>query len=253
MKPTTSSKCHIALAIAIYIVIWEALALYIDSRVLLVSPVAVITKLFQLVQAKSFWASISFSLCRIFLGLVSALLASLITSALSARFSAFKTMLEPLVMVMKATPVASITILVLIWVSSRNLSSVISFMMVFPVMHTSLYEGIESVDRKIKDMAKVYRVPAYKKIRYIYIPVISSYFLSGITISLGLCFKSGIAAEVIAVPSGSIGEKLYEAKLYLATADLFAWTLTIILLAKTFEKVLLLLIKRILKALEGSL
>ena len=155
-------------------------------------------------------------------------------------------------MTMKATPVASIVILVLIWVSSRNLSLVISFMMVFPVMHTSLYEGIINVDPRLLEMADVYGVGTMKRIRYIYLPQIASYFESGITISLGLCFKSGIAAEVIAIPDGSIGEKLYEAKLYLATADLFAWTVAIIILAKVFEKVLLFIVRKALTRMEVS-
>ena len=40
-----------------------------------------------------------------------------------------------------------------------------------------------------------------------------------------MAFKSGIAAEVIGVPDFSIGANLYEAKIYLDTASLFAWTL----------------------------
>ena len=252
MKTTTSSKLRIIIPVALYLIIWEALALYIDSRVLLVSPVRVLLRLFEFMGSTSFWHSIFFSLSRIFLGLVLAVTTSLITGVLSAKSRLVKDMLEPLVMTMKATPVASIVILVLIWVSSRNLSVVISFMMVFPVMHTSIYEGIVNVDCRLIEMADVYGVGKLKRLRYIYIPQAASYFESGITISLGLCFKSGIAAEVIAIPDGSIGEKLYEAKLYLATADLFAWTLAVIVLAKLFEKILLLVVRKTLYALEVS-
>ena len=252
MKTTTSSKLRIIIPVIIYLIIWEALAIYIDSRVLLVSPVKVIVRLFELASTWYFFSSILFSLERIFLGLIIAIITAFITAILSARSRIVKDMLEPIIMVMKATPVASIVILVLIWVSSRNLSVVISFMMVFPVMHTSIYEGITNVDRKLLEMAKVYSVNLRKKIRYLYIPEIASYFESGITISLGLCFKSGIAAEVIAIPDGSIGEKLYEAKLYLATSDLFAWTLTIILLAKGFERFLLFLTRCLLTHMEVS-
>ena len=61
----------------------------------------------------------------------------------------------------------------------------------------------------------------------------------------GMGFKSGIAAEVIGVPGGSIGEGLYMAKIYLSTADLFAWTLMIIAVSSVFEKLFLLLLKTI--------
>ena len=62
------------------------------------------------------------------------------------------------------------------------------------------------------------------------------YFLSACRLSLGMCWKAGVAAEVIGVPSGSIGEKLYNAKIYLNTPDLFAWTIVIIVISFVFEK-----------------
>ena len=61
------------------------------------------------------------------------------------------------------------------------------------------------------------------------------YFLSACRLSLGMCWKAGVAAEVIGVSSGSIGEKLYNAKIYLNTPDLFAWTIVIIVISFVFE------------------
>ena len=55
----------------------------------------------------------------------------------------------------------------------------------------------------------------------------------------GLCWKAGVAAEVIGIPGGSIGEKLYHAKIYLNTPDLFAWTIVIIGISVLFEKLFL--------------
>ncbi len=230
------------LPVAVWLLVWQALACWIGQDVLLVGPVRVLGRLLSLACTSSFWSSIAFSLRRILAGLFLALLISIPTSFLSYRSRVFSAMLAPVVQFMKATPVASIVILVLIWVNSRNLSVVISFLMVFPVMHSSLSEGLENVDKKLLEMAEVYAVGWRKKVRYVIIPELVPFFQSGITIALGLCFKSGIAAEVIAIPSGSIGEKLYEAKIYLSTPDLFAWTVMIIILAKLFEAFFLMLV-----------
>lgn len=54
-----------------------------------------------------------------------------------------------------------------------------------------------------------------------------------------MSWKSGVAAEVIGIPSHSIGENLYMAKIYLDTSGLFAWTLVIILVSSLFEKLFL--------------
>ncbi len=243
-------RLTLLLAFSLYIVIWEVLAIHIGSRVLLPSPVSVLKRLIEFLGEPSFYLSVLFSLSRIFLGLVLAIALSLVTAPLCYRSRSARIMAEPVIMVMRSAPVASITILILIWVSSRNLSVVISFMMVFPVMHTSLFDGLSSLDGKLIEMARLYRVSPFRKFRYLYLPLLIPAFESGLSISLALCFKSGIAAEVIAVPDGSIGEKLYEAKLYLASSDLFAWTLTIIILAKAFEKMLFFLIQKALRRIE---
>ena len=58
------------------------------------------------------------------------------------------------------------------------------------------------------------------------------------------------AAEVIALSGGSIGEKLYNAKIYFQTADLFAWTVVIVLVSLVFEKLFLFLLDRLVARLE---
>ena len=74
-------------------------------------------------------------------------------------------------------------------------------------------------------------MPFARRLRGIYLPAVLPHFRSAASLGLGLCWKSGVAAEVIGIPGGSIGEKLYKAKVYLATPDLFAWTVAIVLLS----------------------
>ena len=82
-------------------------------------------------------------------------------------------------------------------------------------------------------------------LRGVYLPQVLPYFRSAVSAALGLCWKAGTAAEVIALSSGSIGEKLYNAKIYFQTADLFAWTAAIVLISAAFEKLFLLLVDKI--------
>ena len=95
-----------------------------------------------------------------------------------------------------------------------------------------------------------YRIRTLKRIRYIYLPYLVPYLESAISISLGLAWKSGIAAEVIGLPDGSIGERVYEAKIYLSMPDLFASTVTVIILAFVFERVFLYLSRIILRRIS---
>lgn len=121
-------------------------------------------------------------------------------------------------------------------VGSENLSVFIAFLVVFPIIYINTIAGFMSTDPKLLEMAWVFRMQGKKKLLYIYRPALLPYLISGCRVALGMGWKSGVAAEVIGVPSNSIGEKLYMAKIYLSTADLFAWTLVIIVISALFEK-----------------
>ena len=84
-------------------------------------------------------------------------------------------------------------------------------------------------------MADIYKVSEIKKIKYIYKVKVKAFLYSSIISISGLVFKAGIAAEVIGLPKNSIGNNLYNAKVYLDMPNLFAWTLAILLISSFFE------------------
>ena len=235
------SKGARAGAVLFWLLIWEIASLLIGEELFLPSPLSVAERLLSLSVTSVFWSSVLFTLLRIIAGFLLSALTAAAAAALSYRFPLFSLAADPFVRIIRATPVASIVILVLVWVRSRNLSVVISFLMVFPIIYTNLLEGLVSTDRNLLEAASVYRMKLMKKARYIYISSLKPYIQSAISASLGLAWKSGIAAEVIGLPDGSIGERVYEAKIYLSTPDLFAWTVVIIILAFLFERFFLLL------------
>ena len=237
-------------AIAFWLAVWEIASLLIGEELFLPSPISVLEALASSVIDLSFWSAVLFTLERIILGFVISLSSAVILAFLSYRWRILGILLEPVVKVVRATPVASIVILILVWVRSRNLSVVISFMMVFPVVYQNVLKGLCNTDRNLIEMADAYRIRTLKRIRYIYLPYLVPYLESAISISLGLAWKSGIAAEVIGLPDGSIGERVYEAKIYLSMPDLFASTVTVIILAFVFERVFLYLSRIILRRIS---
>ena len=239
-----------AWAVLVWLAVWQLGAMAIDQQIILVSPVQVLVRLAQLIPTPDFWGSIAYSLVRITLGFLAGTAAGTALAALSARFRRVEELLAPALLAVKSIPVTSFIILALILFSSRNLAVIISFLIVLPVLYSSVLEGIRSADGQLLEMAQVFRIPAGRRVRYVYLPQVLPYFRSACGSALGLCWKSGIAAEVIGMPDGSIGERLQQVKLYLDTPDLFAWTLVIVLLSLTFERVFLALLKRAARALE---
>ena len=77
-------------------------------------------------------------------------------------------------------------------------------------------------------------------------------FRQGCSVALGICWKSGVAAEVIGLPDGSIGDALYRAKITLSTGELFAWTFVIIVLSAAFEKLFMALLDKAVARAAGE-
>lgn len=235
--------CRMLFALAFWILIWELVSVWVGQEILLASPVAVFRTLFVLIQSLDFWRTILFSSLRIVTGFVLALIVGTLLAALSYRFRLAEDLISPLMKTIKAMPVASFIILALVWIRSENLSVLISFMMVVPMIYSSVSQGLVVADEKLLQMARVFHVSPLQKVIAIYIPSVKPFFLTAVTVGLGFCWKAGIAAEVIGIPTGSIGAKLYEAKLYLMTKELLAWTIVIILISMLFEKVVVFLLR----------
>lgn len=231
--------------ICFWLLLWELASKLVHQEIFLASPVAVAGALWKLCGSIGFWKAILFSSLRIIAGFLSALIIGTVLAVASYNSRLIKELISPLVKIIQAMPVASFIILVLVWISPKNLSALVSFLMVMPIIYINIFEGLNSADEKLLEMAKVFKINGPKKVIAIYIPAVMPYFIAAISVGVGLCWKAGIAAEVIGIPTGSIGERLYEAKLYLMTKELFAWTVVIIIVSIIFEKAVLLLVRQL--------
>ncbi len=235
-----------------WLAIWQIGAMLLDQSILLVSPLETAERLIRLIPSPEFRRSVGFSAARVLCGFALGLISGAALALLAGKVRFVKTLLSPLLSAVKAVPVASITLLALVWVSSRNLSVLVSFMIALPIVYSNMLEGIESLDPKLSEMARLFRVPALKRFTGVYLSQLLPYFRSAARLAIGLSWKSGAAAEIIGIPSGSIGEKLYEAKIYLETADMFAWTITVVLLSWISEKLFMLLVNAAARLVSGG-
>lgn len=243
-----------AVAAAFWLLLWQVAVIRADNNILTASPAETVRTLWKLLQTAVFWKTVASSFIKIASGFFLAVAAGVLCAVAASVSGLVRVLLNPLLRLVKAVPVASFIILALFWLStSKNLSVLISFLMVLPVIYANVFQGIASAEKELLEMARVFRIPFGKRLRYIYIPAVLPYFVSACSVGLGFCFKSGIAAEVIGLPQNSIGERLYEAKLNLMTAELFAWTAVIVIVSVVFEKLVMLLVRTLAGALTGTL
>lgn len=237
-------------AVLVWLAVWQAAAMLVGHDFLLASPLASALRFCALARTAAFWEAALYSLLRIFSGFLLGLLAGSVCAFCSAAFPRFRELLAPLWLILRAIPVASFVIVALIWVPSRYLSVLISFLIVFPLIYAGVLSEIERADPRLLEMARLMRMPRLRRWVYvILLPALGS--LQNLYASaMGLAWKSGIAAELISIPSGSIGERLYTAKVYLMTGDLFAWTALIVLLSAACAKLFALLLRALGALLE---
>ncbi len=228
-------------SVLFWLILWQAAAMIFNNKILLTTPVSVAVRLSELIREKDFLNSIAYSSARILGGFFLGLALGIFLAALSGKFTAVRQLFAPLVSAVKSIPVASFTILALIWVSSRNLSLLITSLIAVPIVYSNILEGIDNLKPELDEMARIFEIPIWRRFIGIYLSQLMPYFRSASRLAMGLCWKSGVAAEVIGIPDGSIGEKLFMSKVYLETDDLFAWTIVIIIMSWLCEKLFILI------------
>lgn len=223
---------------AIYLLIWQAASIAVGSPLLLPSPAATLTRFCELlVQAES-WRAVGLSMARIMGGYACGVICGALLGAFTARFRLADALLSPLRGVVKATPVTSFILLALLWLTSGMVPLFIAFLMVLPIVWANTLEALLHIDGQLVEMARMFRFGRMKTLTKVYAPGVLPQLLAACTTALGFAWKSGVAAEIIALPKRSIGYRLYEAKLSIETVDLFAWTLLVVLLSMLLEAAL---------------
>ena len=219
------------LGILFWIVFWQGICILHPMPLFLPSPAAVAGRLSELYAEPDFWLSLAGSSGKILCGLFLGFIAGTAAGGISVRSRTAQWLLEPLAAGIRSIPVVSLIILLLISFSSRNLSIAIVFLIVFPVFYDAFRAGVNSQDRKLLEMADHYGVSGWKRFRYLTLPAAAPFLCSAGETAAGLSWKAGAAAEVIGMPARSIGAHLQQAKLYLDTPALFAWTIMLVLLS----------------------
>lgn len=241
---TNSSIWKKMLIIAGWLIIWQIVCLLVDNPIFFAGPLDMLKELAHMAGSREFIDSVMHSLLRIMGGFCIAFLLACLLASAAYHCKLLEDLLSPFVTFIKSVPVASIVVLLLIWFGAKYLSVYVTFMVVFPNIYLNVLSGLKNMDKDLLEMAELFRFSFIQKMYYIYCPSVMPYLISGTVISVGMSFKSGVAAEVIGLPVSSIGEGLYNAKIYLNTAGVFVWTTVIICLSSLAERLVVWLLKQ---------
>ncbi len=222
-------------AVAFWVILWQLASMAVGLEVLLPAPLAVLKRLGSLMGTADFYIAIGISLSHVALGFFIGFVCGILTGTAAHLLRPFGAVLSPLLTVVKATPVASFILLAYVWMTPDVIPIFTSFLMVFPMVHSAVFQGLSALDRQNAEMLALFSVPFLRRLKIFYLPSLLPFLKAGAVTAMGTSWKAGIAAEVLCSSRGSVGKYIYESKYYLETVDLFAWTVTVILLSLMLE------------------
>ena len=244
MMPAVRKLLRTIAVLLFWLLVWALAARTVGQELLLPSPLQTAQKLLSLMITADFWLTIVRTMFRVLTGILAAVLLGVLLALLTHRSALSRALLSPIMTLLKSTPVASFIILALVWLGRSAVPVFIAGLMVLPVVWANVSTGLARVDPQLLELAAVYNLPRARILSRIVWPSVLPYLRSALRSALGLGWKAGIAAEVLTVPSYSIGKNIFESKLYLETTELFAWTAAVVLLSFLIERLLLRLVDR---------
>lgn len=228
----------------LWLAIWQLAAFLIRQEILVPTPLATLKSLIALGKTGDFYISVLLSLLRIVSGYLLGVVFGVLGAVIAYHSKVFNAVFSPVLKLIKAVPVASFIILALVWFKSSTLPIFISFLMVLPMVWSTVQSGLMNIDKKYLELAQVYRLDSIKTFFHIKLPFILPSFISTALTALGYAWKSGIAAEVICRPQASLGNMLQEAKIYISTPDVFALTAVVAFLSIILEMIIKAVVRR---------
>ena len=228
---------------AFWLAVWVFAAALVAQPLILPGPGAVALALLRLVCDGGTWAILMGSSARILGGLALAAVCGGALAGISSRSRAFAHLVAPVLSFVKATPVACVVVLLLIWLGSERVSIAAVFLMALPGVYFSLVEGLAQVDKPLEQMFRLHGVRGWRLFCAHTWREVLPFVLSCARAVIGMSWKAGVAAELIGMAVGTVGERIYQAKLLIETADLLAWTVLVVAASWACERVLVWLLR----------
>lgn len=238
------TKIRHGLILVFWFVVWELLDRIADNRLILAGPIRTAQAMVDQFLEPDFWIIVGASFGRITIGFLLSFFVGFGLALMAHRHRLFREFVDPIISLLRTLPVASFIILLLIWVGNQALTVFLAFFIVLPLIYTNMISGFESVDPQMLEMARVYGLSRWRTFLYIYRPAFMPFLMSSTKISLGMTWKSGIMAEVMATPLPSIGREMNTARTFLNTPDLLAWTVVVMICSWLFEQVFMWILRR---------
>ncbi len=222
------------LLVAVFVGLWWVAALSVPHYIL-PGPARVWDALKLIASNGDLWNNLGITFWRVSVGFVFAALTGLPFGVILGANKRAGEFFEPVLPVLNTVSSAIWAIFAIIWFGISNATTIfVVFMTAMPLIITNVWQGTRTVNAEFIELAHVLRMPEWKVMTKIYLPTILPYFFSGARLAFGFGWRVSLVAETIGSSSG-VGYRLRQAADLIRTDQVFAWTLTLVVMMATIE------------------
>jgi NitT/TauT family transport system permease protein len=232
------------LGLVLLVGVWELCSRHY-SGLAVASPWDTLAALARLLTQRDFLREhLLASLIRAAMGLGLGFTVGLSLGALAGALPPLRQVLTPPRWMLMSVPGVVVVMLAMLWFGMGGVMVVaIVAGMSAPVVYVSVVEGLDAVDRRHLEMAKVYRFPTAMRLYRIYVMAMAGPLLSGGLVALGGAIRMVVLAEALGAGQG-LGYSLALARTNLQTPQLYALALLCICIVAGTELAVLRPVRR---------
>ncbi|MGB3046055.1 MAG: ABC transporter permease [Xanthobacteraceae bacterium] len=149
------------------------------------------------------WASLLTTLLTTSEGFVAAAVGGIALALLFSQSKWLERALLPYAVILQVTPVIAIAPLLLIYLPQQTAVVACAWIVAFFPVLSNTTLGLNSVDRNLAGLFKLYRASRWQTLRYLKLPAALPYTLGGLRIAGGLSLIGAVVAEIAAGSAGS--------------------------------------------------
>lgn len=220
------------------IVIYETISVVIDKSFILPRISEILISLKNIIFGSKFFITIISTLFRTFFGVLISFLLGILLACISYKYRMFEELFNPLYIILKTIPNITYIIIALIWLGRSGSVILVAATVIFPIFYNSILSSLKNIDKELIEYTSLFNYSYLFKTFNIFLPLIKIEIINSIKNCLSLAFKVSIMAEILSQIKNGIGRELYYAKSNFLMADIFAWTIIIVILSYLFDLVI---------------
>ncbi|QGT99116.1 hypothetical protein SYNTR_0523 [Candidatus Syntrophocurvum alkaliphilum] len=231
--------------IAVFIAIWYLTAFILDEAIILPPPNEVFGIFFNLFFDNTIIMAAFHTIWKVVLTLVIVMFFGVLVGLILGMFTPLYDMFRPIILIIQAVPVVSwLSLVIFAWGIGWKGPVFIAVLSLLPIAILTTVAGVKSLDNRLIEVAKVYRVPFKTVFKDIYLGSLVPFIIAVVDVTIGQAWKVILVAEYLAGNNG-LGVLILAARWEVNIPQVYALTLIAVIIGLIAERLIKIGLRRL--------